>query len=324
MSKKKMAIEKMNRLGTAQVPFLFVIDYEMLEPEIIPFHEVDGNEILFDINGFHNSVLRRKKIDHLIFEKFPVDYSEFKPAYDKVIDNIGLGNTYLLNLTFETRIETNLKLKEIFLQSKAKYKLYFHNKFVVFSPETFVRIQDRKISSYPMKGTINSSVKNASEVLLHNPKEQAEHATIVDLIRNDLSLVASQVEVKKYRYLEHIKTHGESLLQTSTEIGGILPENYQSRIGDILFTLLPAGSICGAPKRKTIEIIKDAESAARGYYTGVFGYFDGHHMESAVMIRFIEKRDEQLWYKSGGGITAFSNPENEYQEMIDKVYVPVY
>ena len=102
----------------------------------------------------------------------------------------------------------------------------------------------------------------------------------------------------------------------------IRSEGITERIGDIVFTLLPAGSVTGAPKRKTIEIIHEIENYERGYYTGIFGYFDGATLDSGVMIRFIEKTPEGLIYKSGGGITSFSRPESEYQEMIDKVYVP--
>ena len=88
--------------------------------------------------------------------------------------------------------------------------------------------------------------------------------------------------------------------------------------------LLPAGSISGAPKKKTVEILKDIENEPRGFYTGVFGIFDGENLESAVMIRFIEQQGEKLYFRSGGGITSMSNPEEEYKEALQKIYVPVY
>jgi len=95
-------------------------------------------------------------------------------------------------------------------------------------------------------------------------------------------------------------------------------------MGDILLSLLPAGSISGAPKIKTLEIIKEVESYRRGFFTGVFGYFDGEQLDSAVMIRFIEQNPNQLIYKSGGGITIDSNVSLEYQEMLEKVYLPTF
>jgi para-aminobenzoate synthetase component 1 len=146
----------------------------------------------------------------------------------------------------------------------------------------------------------------------------------VDLIRNDLSTIASQVRVKRFKYIEKLKTHQGELMQMSSEITGKLPENFRNHLGDHLFSLLPAGSICGAPKRKTLEIIKSVENYDRGYYTGIFGYFDGVDLESAVAIRFIEKQHNGMVFKSGGGITFQSDWQKEYEEMKQKVYVPIY
>ena len=174
-----------------------------------------------------------------------------------------------------------------------------------------------------MKGTIDATTLNAKEKILNDPKELAEHVTIVDLIRNDISQVASNVRVERFRYVEEVKTHDRSLLQVSSEIVGDLPSDCASRIGDIIVSLLPAGSVSGAPKAKTLEIIREAEVVNRGYYTGVFGYFDGINLDSGVMIRFIEKDGDKLFYRSGGGITTQSNAKSEYQELIDKIYVPI-
>ncbi len=107
------------------------------------------------------------------------------------------------------------------------------------------------------------------------------------------------------------------------KFAGICRPDWKEHIGDVLITMLPAGSISGAPKKKTVEIIKEVENYNRGYFTGIFGYFDGQKLESAVMIRFIEKIGEEFYFKSGGGITSFSNCESEYQEMVDKVYLPI-
>lgn len=187
-----------------------------------------------------------------------------------------------------------------------------------------MQIQDGKIRSFPMKGTIEADLPNAADIILADKKEHAEHCTIVDLIRNDLNLVAESVKVERFKYIEQITTRQKNLLQVSSEISGVLPPNYAENIGDILMKLLPAGSISGAPKKKTVEIIQAAEGQERGYYTGVMGYFDGENFDSGVMIRYLEKRDNQLFYRSGGGITSFSDCEKEYQELLDKIYVPIY
>jgi para-aminobenzoate synthetase component I len=173
-----------------------------------------------------------------------------------------------------------------------------------------------------MKGTIDASIQDAEQVILNDVKETAEHYTIVDLIRNDLNSVSKQVRVERFRYIDTIVTHEKKLLQVSSEVCGVLDKNYLSQIGDIIFALLPAGSVSGAPKSKTLEIIKATEERERGYYTGIFGIFDGYNLDSGVMIRYIEKSSKGYVYYSGGGITSFSNPLSEYQEMIDKIYVP--
>ncbi len=313
----------MNTLGFEKKPFIFIINFGMDQAIICPVDEADPEKIQFDINGLQNASCDREIKKKFYFGKQPIPYEIYRQRFDKVMQEISYGNTYLLNLTCPTGIQTDLTLHEIFYRSDAKYKLWLRDEFVVFSPETFVNINNGVISSFPMKGTIDASIPDASKVLLSDPKELAEHYTIVDLIRNDLNRVAKQVKVKRFRYVEQVSTNFGSLLQVSSEIAGKLPKDYLGQIGDIIFSLLPAGSITGAPKEKTVQIIRDVEAYDRGFYTGIFGMFDGLNLDSAVMIRFIESTAAGLVFKSGGGITSFSKPEQEYQEMIDKVYVPI-
>ena len=338
MSGKNKIFEQMNEFGAKRIPFLFIIDFLKENGKIIPLNELN-DEIQFSINADFEEFNSEVKL-----KKNPISFEEYEAEFNLVQKNILLGNSYLTNLTCATPIEINLNLEEIYHYSKAKYKLFWKDKFVCFSPETFVKIKNGKIYSYPMKGTIDASVENAQEKILADKKEMAEHYTIVDLIRNDLSQVAKKVSVPKFRYIDEIKTNEKTLLQVSSEISGELPEDFHQNLGDIFDKLLPAGSICGAPKDKTVEIIREAENYERGFYTGVFGVFDGENLDSAVMIRFIEvlrraQHDEvnqiktfdvyhaepveALVFKSGGGITHQSSAKDEYNEMIDKIYVPI-
>jgi para-aminobenzoate synthetase component 1 len=173
-----------------------------------------------------------------------------------------------------------------------------------------------------MKGTINANLANAEQILLADPKEKAEHYTIVDLLRNDLNSVAEKVRVDRFRYVEKIQTSSRALLQTSSVISGKLPSNYIHELGTIFSKLLPAGSISGAPKKRTVELIQEAENYQRGFYTGVMGIFDGKDLESSVMIRFIEKDKDGLVFKAGGGITVNSQCNSEYEELLQKIYLP--
>jgi len=333
-------IQQMNTYGKLQIPFLFIIDFEMQCPIVLPLDEINSKEIQFSLPNLpltpsegggtlstRESPLllegARGRSKRFQFTKHPMPFTQYQKAFNQALQEINFGNSYLLNLTFPTRIQTNLSLQEIYQYSQAKYKLHLPNQFVVFSPETFIQIQNGQIASFPMKGTIDAAIPNAVEQILADEKEKAEHHTIVDLIRNDLSMVSKNVRVESFRYIEEIQTHESKLLQVSSKIVGDLAPDYASQIGDLLFTLLPAGSISGAPKRKTIEIIQAAESYTRGYYTGVFGYFDGQNLDSAVMIRYIENRNGELYFKSGGGITSLSQAETEYHELIKKIYVPI-
>lgn len=319
-------IEKMNTYGALGIPFLFVIDFEIKMPVVAPLDSLDGNDVFFQVGGIHNypgNGMLHTLNTCIELEKYPMDYKSYEKAFNYVVKNQNLGYSYLLNLTFPTKITLNCTLKDVFSHSKAKYKLYYKDQFVVFSPEIFVQIENNIISSNPMKGTIDASLPNAEERIKNNEKERAEHATIVDLIRNDLSYVAENVKVDRYRYIEKLRTNNKDLLQVSSKISGSLQSKYKNRLGDIYEKLLPAGSISGAPKAKTVELIKNAEKYTRGYYTGVFGIFDGRKVDSCVMIRYIENSDGNYYYKSGGGITAQSNAKDEYNELMQKIYVPV-
>ena len=313
-----------------------------------------------------------KEISETTWQIEPPLYEDYERSFNIVKSNIMAGNSYLTNLTCRVPVSCNLSLEEIFHRAKGKYKLLLRRKrtqaedkahlkeenieenltpFVCFSPETFVRIKGGRIYSYPMKGTLDASLPNAEKQLMEDRKEAAEHATIVDLIRNDLSRVAEDVRVDKYRYIDVLHTNKGNILQTSSEISGRLPEDYLHHLGEILDAQLPAGSITGAPKDKTMQIIQEAEGYDRGFYTGIMGIYDQGELNSAVMIRFIEeetspvdfetdgeknfkakegkasegkepKASRELYFKAGGGITSKSDCQREYEEVIQKIYLP--
>lgn len=341
MLQKSEAIALLDDLGGSRTPFSFYCDFlgerwcieeGSTESDSASFKlEISGDgKIRSNEGAVQNKKhkvadqhkLQSTKYKDFSFKKNPIDFRQFELAFGQVVREINIGNSFLTNLTFQTPIETNLSLDEIFSVSSAKYKLLVKNEFVVFSPETFIKIEGNEICSYPMKGTIDASTPNAESVLLNDPKEIAEHVTIVDLIRNDLSRVSKNVRVARFRYFDEIKTEQKNLLQVSSEVKGTMANNWNENLGSILSNLLPAGSISGAPKKETIRIIQEAERYDRGFYTGICGHFDGHSLDTGVMIRFIQQKDRSLFYCSGGGITSFSDAQKEYQEMVDKVYLP--
>ncbi|TCP95546.1 para-aminobenzoate synthetase component 1 [Cricetibacter osteomyelitidis] len=305
-------------------PFFFLIDFEQQKPQIIPLNEAAKCGVFFDILGNTNVDWQCDLPTALFYlQKNPMPYEQYRQGFKIVQQNLHFGNTYLLNLTYPTPISTNYNLQQIFQKTTAPYKLLFKNEFVCFSPECFVKMTGNHIYTYPMKGTIDADLPNAYEQLINSTKEQWEHNTIVDLMRNDLAMTAKNIEVTKFRYIDKINTENGSILQTSSEIRGELPENWRNDPLSFILPLLPAGSISGAPKEKTVQIIRQAEQQARGYYSGIFGIFDGENLYSAVAIRYIEQTAQGLQFRSGGGITAQSQCEAEYQELLQKVYVPI-
>jgi para-aminobenzoate synthetase component I len=315
--------ETLNEWGQNEVPFLFIVDFEMRKPIAIPLQEAMPDKIMYDLNGFTNTPPGTKEKKKIALRRKPPSFKLYQEKFNTVYRHLERGDSYLANLTMRTEIEISVDLQDIFYSSKARYKLLLDSEFLVFSPEIFIQIKNGRIYSFPMKGTINASVPNAAELILADRKELAEHVTIVDLIRNDLSQVADNVKVVRFRYIDEILTDHNKLLQVSSEIVGDLNEELRQKPGTILARLLPAGSVTGAPKPKTLEIIRESESADRGYYTGVFGIFDGKTLDSGVMIRFIEKENNRYYYRSGGGITTQSVCELEYQEALEKIYVPL-
>lgn len=330
---KQEIINNINLLAKECAPFLFVINYDGDDAYIRRLKDIEPEECLYDFEGMSNvgnTAIDRHALPSAIrWDINALTYESYERSFNIVKGNMLAGNSYLANLTCKVHVSCNLTLEDIFHHSKGKYKLLLRGdenrgrRFVCFSPESFLRIKDGRIYSYPMKGTIDASLPNARQELMDDKKEAAEHATIVDLIRNDLSRVASGVRVDRYRYIETLHTNKGDILQTSSEISGLLPHDYHLHLGDIIAAQLPAGSITGAPKKKTVEIIHEAENYHREYYTGVMGIYSDGCLNSAVMIRFVEQDSLGMAFKAGGGITAQSCCRKEYEEVLQKIYLPI-
>lgn len=316
--------QRMDELSERKEPFFFLINFLMDEVRIFTQNEIKNNSLSIDFPNVKNVIDEHAQVPNFGWKSFPETLEDYQKGFEIVQENLKKGNSYLTNYTRKTEIETNLTLEDIFKFSKAKYKILVPDEFVCFSPETFIEIVDNKIFTHPMKGTIDAEIEDAENILKNDPKEKAEHYTVVDLLRNDLSMVANNVRVKDFQRIDYLKTKQKNLLAMSSEIEGEIKPEFQNKIGSILQKLLPAGSILGAPKPKTLEIILEAEKYDRGFYTGIAGYFDGKNLDSCVMIRFIEKENRKLFFKSGGGITHQSDLISEYEEMKNKIYVPIY
>ncbi len=324
---RREAIKRIDDLTRRGEDYFFITDFEGEYFLVYQVEEASLYGVYFDFGGItnYNNLLKRKCVPQFI-DILPISYQLYNKAFYDVQKEINYGNTYLLNLTFPSQVflNDNCGLEDVFIVSKSPFKVWIDDEFVCFSPEPFIFIDNNNdIFTYPMKGTIDATLKNARDRLLNDKKEIAEHYTIVDLLRNDMAMIANDVRVSRFRFSEKIHTYKGAIWQTSSEITGVLKKKYFGKYGTLLSMMLPAGSISGAPKKKTVEIIKQVEKFSREFYTGIAGLYYNGKLTTAVMIRFIRKKGNDYFYYSGGGITTNSICENEYEEMIKKIYIPV-
>ena len=233
------------------------------------------------------------------------------------------GHSYQVNFTDRVSgVFTGTPLglyEQVLSQQPVSYAAFLNlagRQILSFSPELFYRIHQGRISVRPMKGTWPRG-RNATEdeeavrSLRNDEKNRAEHVTIVDLLRNDLGRVCElgSVNVDALMRVERYST----LHQMTSDISGSLQRHRTA--SDIFHALFPSGSITGAPKRRTMEIIQETERAARGVYTGAIGYF-GPQGEAClnVAIRTLLVGTNSFMLGVGGGITVDSTARGEYEE----------
>ena len=187
------------------------------------------------------------------------------------------------------------------------------------SPETHCLIHKRKAQIDPIAGTYFRTGDNDKDLLLaeelrKDPKENAEHVMLVDLARNDLSRNCTHVKVDFYK---HIQFYSHVIHLVSRVTGMV--ENNKNSIS-VYADTFPAGTLSGAPKVKAMQLIQEIEKQMRGVYGGCIGYigFDGE-LNQAITIRTFLSKENTLYYQAGGGVIAHSNPENEVQEVKNKL-----
>ncbi|BCI59907.1 anthranilate synthase component I [Solibaculum mannosilyticum] len=188
------------------------------------------------------------------------------------------------------------------------------------SPETLIKLQHGKLSTYPVAGTRPRGADDQEDAelerdLLSDEKELAEHNMLVDLARNDLGKISRFGSVKVKEYMQ-IHRYSQVMHIASIVEGDIRPDKDAA---DAIVTALPAGTLSGAPKIRACQIIDEVEGEPRGIYGGAIGYIDfSGNMDVCIAIRMAVKKDGKVTVQAGGGIVADSVPENEYQESANK------
>ena len=188
------------------------------------------------------------------------------------------------------------------------------------SPETMVRLNDGKLTTFPVAGTRHRGIdenedKELEKELLADEKECAEHNMLVDLARNDIGRISEFGSVKVEEYMQ-IHRFSKVMHIASTVVGKLREDKDGC---DTISALLPAGTLSGAPKFRACEIIDELEPVARGIYGGAIGYIDfSGNLDVCIAIRTAVKKGDKVYVQAGAGIVADSIPENEYMECANK------
>ena len=279
-----------------------------------------------EINGIEEICYEEKNVEPI---KLNSNFTKanFENSVRKVQDYIRQGDIYQANLTQRFNGKTTLSSYELYRDLRKVSPAPFgallnfeHSKILSNSPERFIKCIDNKVETRPIKGTrprgktIEEDLRLQDE-LRNSEKDRAELLMIVDLERNDIGRV-SKIGSVKVPELFVIEPYANVNHLVAT-VEGRLKDNLDCI--DVIKATFPGGSITGAPKIRAMEIIDELEPTQRNVYTGSIGYigFNGD-MDLNIAIRTIIKQDENVYFQVGGGMTWDSNPEDEYQETLDK------
>ncbi|MDA7745823.1 aminodeoxychorismate synthase component I [Psychromonas sp.] len=254
--------------------------------------------------------------------------SEYRQSFNKIQEYILSGDCYQVNLAqrFQAQYQGNeyQAYQALLSENRAPFAAYIRlpeQVIISVSPERFLQSNNGKIQTKPIKGTMprdsdpHIDLQN-KQYLLSSEKDQSENLMIVDLLRNDIGRVCEpgSVQVPKLFDIESFPAV-HHLVSTVT---GMLDKQYTCE--DLLRACFPGGSITGAPKIRSMEIISELEKVKREIYCGSIAYINGNgDMDSSITIRTLVCKDDHIYCWAGGGIVADSKVESEYQECFDKV-----
>lgn len=265
--------------------------------------------------------------------KSQIEYKDYKKAIVQIKEEIANGNTYQVNYTYDYKIETNVDgfdlYHSILPNQTTPYNAYIKNEYeeiLSFSPELFFELENNKIKTKPMKGTVKRGKseeedKKNIEFLKNDIKNRAENVMIVDLLRNDLGKIAKTGTVKVDKLFE-VETH-KTVHQMTSEVSAELEEN--TTLYDIFNAIYPCGSITGAPKINTMKIIDKLEGVNGGgkreVYCGAIGLISPEKTVFSVPIRILQKKTNEDFFscRVGGAIVWDSTPEDEWEETLTKI-----
>ncbi len=254
----------------------------------------------------------------------PFTDKEFKAIVEKAIDHCKKGDTFqmVLSRSFSTAFEGDDFQAYRALRSinPSPYLFYFdYGTFTIFgsSPEAQLVVQDNKASIFPIAGTYRRTGDDQKDYALamqlsNDEKETSEHVMLVDLARNDLSKSGEEVVVEKFKEVQYFS----HVIHLVSKVSGQLSKG----ILDVAADTFPAGTLSGAPKHRAMQLIDTYEKTKRGYYGGMIGFMDfSGNFNHAIIIRSFLSQNNKLFFQAGAGVVAKSVPDNEVQEVYNKV-----
>lgn len=297
-----------------------------IEKEKLIMERLEFTILEADKNGVNSICYEEKEVEPIKL-KSNFTKKEFEKSVQKVKDYIRSGDIYQANLTQRFSGKTTLSSYELYRDlrriSPAPFGAYLNfDDFNILSnsPERFIKCIDRQIETRPIKGTrprgrTEEEDLRLQEELINSEKDRAELLMIVDLERNDIGRI-SKIGSVKVPELFVIEPYANVNHLVSTVVGTL--KDGKDAV-DVIKATFPGGSITGAPKIRSMEIIDELEPTQRNVYTGSIGYigFNGD-MDLNIAIRTIVKKEDEVYFQVGGGMTWGSNPKDEYQETLDK------
>lgn len=235
----------------------------------------------------------------------------------------------IFQIVLSNRIEADIEgslldtYRALRMTNPSPYMFYFSSDDIEIagaSPETLVKLENGVLHTFPLAGTRPRGNTDEEDLalekeLLADEKELAEHNMLVDLGRNDIGRISKigSVEVEKYMNIERYS----HVMHIGSTVRGIIRDDKDAL--DAVDSILPAGTLSGAPKLRACELICELENNKRGIYGGAIGYIDfTGNLDTCIAIRLAFAKNGKVFVRSGAGIVADSIPENEYQECINK------
>ena len=253
--------------------------------------------------------------------------SQFKEMVGRAKEYIYEGDIFQVVLSNKLEAEISGSLFDTYrvlrTTNPSPYMFYFSSDDIEIagaSPETLVKLKNDKLYTFPLAGTRPRGKNDAEDLaleneLLNDEKELSEHNMLVDLGRNDIGRISQigSVNVEKYLSVEKFS----HVMHIGSTVTGKLKNNLHPL--SAIDSILPAGTLSGAPKIRACEIINELEDNKRGIYGGAIGYVDlSGNIDTCISIRIAFRRNNKVFIRSGAGIVADSNPDSEYDECLNK------